>query len=128
MVLFISASYVGKCHDFAILKTELPPEKDWFEDFEVELDLGYLGFEKLYKNKGVKMPHKKKKNQELSESQKDENRAVSSTRVRVEHSIGGMKKYHILSNRLRMHNYELYDAITGICAGLWNYSQIYASP
>jgi hypothetical protein len=45
----------------------------------------------------------------------------------VEHSIGGMKRYRILSERLRMHDYEEYDLIIGVCAGLWNFSQIYTN-
>lgn len=127
LILYMSKSYVGRSHDFAILKTELPPEKDWFSNFEVEIDLGYIGFKKRYKCKGVKIPHKKKKNTELNEEQKEENKLVSSTRINVEHSIGGMKRYNILSHRLRMHDYHLYDDIAGVCAGLWNFNVIYPS-
>jgi putative cell wall-binding protein len=86
--------------------------------------LGYQGFGKEYICGCLKIPHKKKRNSVLSEEQKNENKNISSTRVRVEHSIGGMKRYRILSERLRMHDYEEYDLIVGVCAGLWNFSQI----
>ena len=93
----------------------------------MQLDLGYQGFEKEYCCKKLKIPHKKKKNTELSESEKNENRKVSSQRIKVEHSIGGMKRYKILSERLRIRDFELYDLIVGVCAGLWNFSKIYVN-
>ena len=121
-ILFVSHTYVGRGHDFSILKAEFPPEKNWFEGKEVYIDLGYVGFEKEYKCSNVHIPHKKKKNQELTEDQKVENKAVSSTRIVVEHSIGGLKRYGIVSNRLRMHDYHEHNIILGVCAGLWNYN------
>jgi DDE superfamily endonuclease len=99
-----------------------PPGENWFSDYEVQLDLGFYGFEKLYECKKLKMPHKKPKGKELTDEQKEENKGISSERVVVEHSIGGLKRYRILSDRLRMKNYDLYDDILEICAGLWNYA------
>ena len=120
-IRFLSEVYVGKAHDYAILKTEFPPDKAWFESLVVRLDLGYQGFEKEYKCKKVFIPHKKPKNAELTDEQKAENKAVSSERIKVEHSIGGMKRYRILSERLRVHDFDLYDDILSVCAGLWNF-------
>lgn len=125
LVLFVSHSYVGVSHDFSILKTEFPPEKNWFKNFGVEVDLGFQGFEKDYICKYLRIPNKRKKNQELTDEQKKENKEISSDRIMVEHSIGGMKRYRILCDRLRMHDYRLYDEIVGVCAGLWNFSQIH---
>ena len=45
----------------------------------------------------------------------------SSVRVKVEHSIGGLKRYRFLSDRLRCRNIQLYNIAAGICAGLWNF-------
>jgi hypothetical protein len=39
----------------------------------------------------------------------------------VEHSIGGMKRYRILSDRLRNHLIDFYDDVLEVCAGLWNF-------
>jgi hypothetical protein len=86
------------------------------------LDLGFYGFEGLYKCRELKMPHKKPKKKELTEEQKLENKGLSSERVIVEHSIGGLKRYRILSDRLRMRNYDLYNDVLEICAGLWNFT------
>lgn len=117
----MSQVYVGKAHDYAILKHEFPPDKPWFKDFEVRLDLGYQGFEKDYACKKVCIPHKKPRNAELTETQKAENRTKASERIRVEHAIGGMKRYRILSERLRVHDNDIYDDILCVCAGLWNF-------
>jgi hypothetical protein len=46
---------------------------------------------------------------------------MASVRIKVDHSIGGMKRYRILSDRLRNHLIDLYDDILGVCAGLWNF-------
>lgn len=118
---YISYSFRGKAHDYSILKTELPPSEKWFEHFEVRLDLGYLGFDKDYLCKKCYLPNKKKKNTELTQEQKDENKGFSKERITVEHSIGGIKRYRILSERLRIHDFECYDLILGVCAGLWNF-------
>jgi len=117
----LSAVYVGKVHDYSILKLEFPPEEDWFKDLEVMLDLGYQGFDKDFKYKKLFIPHKKPKKQELSDEQKEENKGVSRERIKVEHCIGGIKRYRILSERLRVHNFDLYDTVLTVCAGLWNF-------
>lgn len=120
-IRYLSSVYVGKAHDYGILKVEFPPEQRWFEDLEVRLDLGYQGFETDYTCKKLYIPHKKPKKAELTQEQKAENKVVSSERITVEHSIGGMKRYRILSERLRVHDFELYDDILNVCAGLWNF-------
>lgn len=98
----------------------MPPKKKWFVDFEVRLDLGYLGFDKEYECKKCYLPNKKKKKCELSEEQKEQNKALAQQRILVEHSIGGIKRFRILSERLRIHNFNTYDTMLGVCAGLWN--------
>jgi hypothetical protein len=85
------------------------------------LDLGYQGFNKEYNCKKLSIPHKKTKKSELSDEQKEENKAISSERIRVEHCIGGIKRYRILSERLRIHDFDIYDTILTVCAGLWNF-------
>ena len=67
------------------------------------------------------MPHKKPIGKKLTKKQKEENKQLSSERVIIEHSIGGLKRYRVLSDRLRMKNPDLYNDVLGICAGLWNF-------
>jgi hypothetical protein len=87
----------------------------------VRLDLGFLGFGKAYACRAVKLPHKKPKGQELTDQQRQQNKEQAQKRVVVEHSIGGLKRYRILSDRLRLHDFNRYDDLLEVCAGLWNF-------
>ena len=104
-----------------MFQAEFPPEQDWFKGFRVRVDLGFLGFEKDDICKELLLPHKKKKKQELSPEQKQENKLLARERITVEHAIGGMKRYRILSDRLRVQDVKLYNVLLGVCAGLWNF-------
>ena len=117
----MSASFKGRKHDYSFLKEQFPIEKKWFFNFNIFVDLGYLGIKKEYVCKQLNIPHKKSKNRPLTTRQKEENKILSSRRVVIEHSIGGIKRYRILSDRLRTHHIDLYDKILGVCAGLWNF-------
>ena len=120
-ILYLSKSWVGKIHDFSLLKAEFPPRQKWFQKFKIRVDLGYLGIAKEYECKELLLPHKKPRKAQLSAAQKEENRALASERISVEHSIGGLKRYRILSDRLRSHDANFYDQVLGVCAGLWNF-------
>jgi hypothetical protein len=111
----------GKSHDYSLLKTFFPADKQWFKKFTVRLDLGFLGFGKDYVCKKYFLPIKKPKGQELTDDQHEANKKQASERILVEHAIGGLKRYRILSDRLRMHDLKRYDDLLGVCAGLWNF-------
>ena len=118
---YISHCYGGKRHDFSLLKDQFKTDKPWFNDFNIYLDLAYLGFLNQYPCQNLFIPHKKSKNKPLTESKKEENKQLSSKRVIVEHSFAGLKRFRILSDRLRLHRIDFYDDILGVCAGLWNF-------
>lgn len=117
---YVSYSWVGRSHDFAVLKEEFPAEDGWFDPFVLRFDLGYYGFEKIYPNVKVFIPEKKPRGGELSQEQKNKNKKMASERIIVEHSIGGMKRFDFLSNTCRIHDWKVYDSILETCAGLWN--------
>jgi DDE superfamily endonuclease len=104
-----------------MFKAEFPPEQPWFTNLNVRVDLGFLGFEKDYVCKQLFIPNKKPKKKELTPEQKEENQLLARARIIVEHSIAGLKRYRILSDRLRLHDLDLYNQILGVCAGLWNF-------
>ena len=104
-----------------MFKQEFPPDQDWFKEFRVRVDLGFLGMDKDYTCQELFLPNKKKKKQDLSPEEKEENRQMASERIRIEHAIGGMKRYRILSDRLRVQDVRLYNTVLGVCAGLWNF-------
>jgi hypothetical protein len=118
---YISDCCEGKRHDFSLLKDEFNKNKPWFTEFNIHLDLAYLGFLNEYNCQNLLIPHKKSKNKPLTESQKEENKQQASKRVIVEHSFAGLKRFRILSDRLRLHRIDFYDDVLGVCAGLWNF-------
>ena len=124
-ILFLSEAYHGSCHDYTMLKNELAPYYGkYLEDLDILVDLGFLGIKKDYSEK-VKIPHKKPKKKSLTNQQKAYNKSLSQIRIKVEHAIGGLKRYRILSDRLRMRNIMRYNQIAGLCAALWNFSLIH---
>ena len=118
---YISYCCEGKRHDFSFLKNEFKSDKPWFNDFNIHLDLAYIGFLDKYQCKNLFIPHKKSKNKPLTENQKEENKQLSSKRVIVEHSFAGLKRFRVLSDRLPLHRIDFYDDILGVCADLWNF-------
>ncbi len=123
---YLSEVVNGSIHDYKLLQNEFEPSLNWFEDSEIELDLGFQGFVKDYVYQKVFIPHKRKRTkkgepkQELTESQRSQNKKMASTRIRVEHSIGGMKRFRILANKCRLKKRKQFNHIVGICAALWN--------
>jgi hypothetical protein len=121
IIKYLSTLYIGKRQDFSLLKTEFPPHKNWFKQFNINVDLGFLGIANEYNCKSLSIPHKKSKNKPLTQQQKNENKQLASKRVFIEHSFAGLKRFRILSDKLRLHNFDLYNVILGVCAGLWNF-------
>lgn len=120
-ILFLSYCFVGKCHDYGMLKEDFPPGKGWFKKFTVRVDSGYTGIGKDYDIGQLFLPAKRYSNRPLTDEQALVNRKMSRQRVVVEHIIGRLKRYRVLSDRLRMHDFEKYDDILEVCAGLWNF-------
>lgn len=128
-IMFLSEPYCGSVHDYSMLQQEFDPEVGlWFDEQGVHVDLGFLGIKKDYQAEHVLIPYKrprrKSKNDpkiELTQEQKDYNKEVSKVRIRVEHSIGGLKRYRFLSDRLRCRDADYYSIVAGVAAGLWNF-------
>jgi hypothetical protein len=49
------------------------------------------------------------------------NKRMAQVRVPVEHAIGGMKNYRIITQPIRVKAWNLIDKIIETCAGLWNF-------
>jgi len=62
-------------------------------------DLGYLGTENLSPNLKMILPQKKPPGKDLTDSQKVNNKAISSIRVRVEHPFSYLKHFNILRDK-----------------------------
>ena len=122
LIRYLGKLWNGKTHDKKIFDQEL--EHISFEGKISHFDLGYYGVKKEEKGGLIMIPNKKPKGKELTEMEKEENRFLASIRVRVEHAIGGLKRYYILKIKNRFHfNRKTYDSLQ-ICAGLWNFKLI----
>ncbi|MFK7810665.1 MAG: transposase family protein [Saprospiraceae bacterium] len=128
-ILYLSVPYCGSVHDYKMMKDEFDPDKKyWFNEHGLFVDLGFLGVEKDYEINQVHIPFKRPKRKskkdskiEFTEAQKTHNKSVSKIRIKVEHAIGGLKRYRFLSDRLRCRNAGFYSTVAGIAAGLWNF-------
>lgn len=134
LILFLGYAVEGRVHDYRRFKEEFPLDAcdedglvRWFRTFKLWVDLGYLGIQKDYEALDIEIPHKKPRkskanpNPELTAEQKAENRELSRVRVVVEHAIGGMKRFAILTQRFRNRKDNFVDTVAVIGAGLWNW-------
>jgi hypothetical protein len=85
------------------------------------VDLGFVGIEKDFPALEVLIPHKKPKNGALTPEQRQENKVISHFRIRVEHSIGRIKRFRSVSDIYRNKGRQLADQFILVAAGLSNY-------
>ena len=117
MVLsFIIRYKKGRRHDYDVYKENHPSTpKDVLNVF----DLGYLGVEKDFPEQMLSIPIRKKRQQHLSQQERERNKSHSKMRIVIDHTICRLKKYRILAdvfrNKLRKHN-----RVSDIIAGLIN--------
>jgi hypothetical protein len=122
----------GSQHDFSLLKKELDPNQPGLSSTEAIVDLGYQGIVDHYPTfDSIQIPHKKKRktkanpNPCLTLQQKKENRSISRARIAVEHLIGDLKAFHILSDRFRNRIDKAADQVILVVAGLCNLKNDY---
>jgi hypothetical protein len=117
---YLSETAEGKKHDFTMLK-ELKLPDHIPKHIRKHLDLAFLGFKKTFPGHKISMPKKKPRNKELSYYHKRKNKEKSSFRVLIEHAIGGVKRYKIVSDVFRNRIDDADDRVMLIACGLWNY-------
>ncbi len=69
-------------------------------------------------------PHKKPKGKELTADQKQENRAFSSSRVRVEHGIRRVKGFRIIRDEFRLGS-GLFGMVVSTVVGLVQLNRLF---
>jgi hypothetical protein len=117
-VLVLSKAREGKVHD----KRQLDEEEivgHIPDQISIHLDLEYQGLQNEWVN--IHLPPKKPGGKELTEQQKEENRAFSSHRVKCEHAIGGIKRYNAVSGIYRNRVPDFDDRLMFTATGLWNF-------
>ncbi len=108
LILAIGKSAQGSMHDItmfcedniklgpltASMKNKKTKKKD---KVTIYADLGYLGIKDDLPGANVMQPIKKSKNKKLTLQQKMHTKKVNRARVRIEHTIGKIKQYRIMS-------------------------------
>jgi DDE superfamily endonuclease len=82
-------------------------------------DKGFQGF--LLNGITIIQPKKKPCGGELTPPEKATNRRISSISMRIEHAIGGVKRYRIVQDKIRLFKDGIRDAIMETCCGLHNF-------
>lgn len=115
-IRFLSKSWPGSRHDKRIADEEaysVPEGSTLYQD---------TGFEGFSLN-GVRIiqPKKKPRGKPLTAAEKAGNRRISSIRVRIEHVIGGVKRYRIIKDIIRNWKAGFRDRVMETCCGLHNF-------
>jgi DDE superfamily endonuclease len=112
----LSATYEGKANDKSLADLEgysLPSGSCLYQD------MGFQGF--VLAGITIVQPKKKPRGGELSPQEKATNRCISSIRIRIEHAIGGVKRYRIVKDKIRLLKDRIRDTVMETCCGLHNF-------
>ena len=115
-ILFLSPTVAGQMHD-----KKLADECNYTlpDDSILVQDTGFQGFD--LNNVAILQPQKKPRNGELANDEKALNTLISRLRIRVEHAIGGVKRYRIIKDKIRNWKRGFRDSVIETCCGLHNF-------
>jgi hypothetical protein len=82
-------------------------------------DTGFQGF--TLAGVTILQPKKKPRGKELTSEEKEDNRLISRIRIRIEHAIGGVKRYRIVKDKIRNWKQGFRDKVMETCCGLHNF-------
>lgn len=83
-------------------------------------DLGYLGIQEIHNNSQI--PKKNSKKKPLSKADKAYNKKLSSERIFIEHVIGKLKIFKIISERYRNRR-KRFGLRFNLIAGIYNWER-----
>jgi hypothetical protein len=111
----MSATHAGKWHEKSIVDDEqyaLPAGSVLYQD------MGFQGF--MVANVTIQQPTKKPRDGELTPDQKADNRRIASEKMRIEHTIGSVKRCRIIKDKIRYWQDTIRDMVMAIACGLHN--------
>jgi hypothetical protein len=123
LILDAPPAVEGKRHDYKVFQETKTLSERIPKEVGLLLDSGYQGAGHGQAEGKVRLPKKATKLHPLSQDEKASNRALSGLRVKVEHAIGRLKRFKILSERFR-HPLDSYDETFSVIAGLVNFMRI----
>lgn len=115
-IILLSETCEGKKHDKKAIDEvgyRLP------EGSRLYQDTGFQGFN--MPDVEIIQPQKKPRGKELSSSEKARNADISKVRIRVEHAIGGVKRYRIVKDKIRAWAGNFRDKVMETCCALHNF-------
>jgi hypothetical protein len=115
-ILFLTLTSEGKKHDKKVADEasySLPDGSTLYQDS------GFQGF--TIDGVALLQPKKKPRGQELTPEDKENNRLISKIRIRIEHAIGGVKRYRIIKDKIRNWKKGFRDKVMETCCGLHNF-------
>jgi len=115
-ICFLSPTCEGKASDIIVAEMAgytLPLGSCLYQD------KGFQGF--ILPGITIFQPKKKPRGGELTPPEKVMNRWISSIRVRIEHAIGGVKRYRIVKDTIRLLKDGVRDVVMETCCGLHNF-------
>lgn len=115
-VLFLTPTCAGKTHDKRIADDA---GYAFPEGSTVYQDTGFQGFRPEHVT--IVQPKKKPRGGQLTPEEKAENQHISSIRIRIEHAIGGVKRYRIVKDKLRNWKRPFRDQLLETCCALHNF-------
>lgn len=114
-ILYLSPTYAGSVHDKKICELE---QIEFSKKAMVMVDLGFMGLSS--QTARIVMPHKRGKNQDLDQHQREANKWISKVRVKVEHVIGGVKIFRKVKEKFRGRLYAREDRVMLVACALYN--------
>jgi hypothetical protein len=115
-ILFLTHTCEGKKHDKKAADEagySLPADSVLYQD------TGFQGF--TIAGVTILQPKKKPRGKELLPEDKGSNRLISKIRIRIEHAIGGVKRYRIVKDKIRNWKEDFRDKVMETCCGLHNF-------
>ncbi len=115
-VIYLTDTVSGKKHDKKLADEshyQLP------EGSVLLQDTGFQGFS--LEEVRIIQPKKKPKGKELTEEEKENNREISSLRIRIEHVISGVKRCRIVKDKFRNYKKGFKDLVMEIACALHNF-------
>jgi hypothetical protein len=115
-IIFLTQTCEGKKHDKRATDEaayHLPEGSTLYQD------TGFQGF--TLAGVTIIQPKKKPQGIELTADDKANNRLISKIRIRIEHAIGGVKRYRIVKDKIRNWKNNFRDQVMETCCGLHNF-------
>lgn len=127
LIIHLSDTSPGRKHDYKVFK-ESDLSSVIPQNSKTYADSGYQGINKDFPYLNARVPFKRSKNhKELTRSEKIFNTKQRKIRITVEHSIGRMKKYQVLTQTYR-HCLQNYNSVIRFIANIANFQMLERLP